>query len=83
MMLIIFILFIIFIAIFLTNNTYKENYTDVTKRYPPYFYYFNPYYLENQNDVPYKYFYYKYPKDDNLNYYLPDTYNTGYFKQKP
>jgi hypothetical protein len=78
-MLKIIIILLIIVLCYLFFSSRYELYTDVTKRYPPYHYYANPYYIEN--DTPYKYFYYYYPKDNNLNYYMPQPYNIGYLKQ--
>lgn len=73
------ILLIVFIGyLLLTDN--NEGYTNVTKRYPVYHYYDYPFYIEN-NEVPYMYLYYRYPKDHITKYYMPEPYSIGYFKQ--
>jgi hypothetical protein len=80
------VIFIIMIYYFTKSTTRVapltqfEPYTDITKRVPPYFYFANPFYFTN-GDVPYMYFFYKYPPSVNNKYYVPQNYSTGYYNQ--
>ena len=82
---IIIILIIIIIIFVLSNKPMNTEYysnvdNEITKKYPPYYYFYNPFYISN--GIPYIYHDYYYPKYDDHRYYIPSPLNMGYFAEQ-